>query len=173
MNERDEGQIVPGCNRPLHVRKRRHAYFGKARREAFLEHLAATCNVMASAEATGVSVSAAYANRMNDADFREAWSAALEQGYARLEAALIERAARGDTKPNVRGGKTVTGRDAPEEVDWDKAMELLKHHKRGLSGRTVDNRARPVRVPIEQVAVKLVRKLKALGVRPADEGDCS
>ena len=169
MSEDDEREIVPGCNRGLHERKRRHAYFGKARREAFLEHLAATCNVMASAEAAGVSVSAVYANRMKDAGFREDWRAALEQGYARLEAALIERAARGDGRPAVRGDKIVAGPHAPEEVDWDKAMELLKHHQRGLAGRTADNRARPARVPIEQVAAKLVRKLKALGVRASDQ----
>lgn len=166
--QEEERQIVPGCNRTLHVRKRRHAYFGKTRRAAFLEHLAATCNVTASAETAGVSVSAVYANRMRDPEFREDWRAALEQGYARLEAALIARVARGDGRAEVRGDKTVVGPEAPEEVDWDKAMELLKHHQRGLAGRATGNRARPALVPIEQVAAKLVRKLKALGVRPAD-----
>ena len=29
MSEDDEREIVPGCNRGLHERKRRHAYFGK------------------------------------------------------------------------------------------------------------------------------------------------
>lgn len=162
-------EIVPGCNRGLHVRRRRRNLFGKARRIAFLEHLAATCNVQASAAAAEISVSAVYVHRMKDPAFREAWQAALEQGYARLEAALLLRAARGGDAIKVRGDKQVTGRDAPEEVDWDKAMDLLRHHQRGLAGRPVDNRMRPARVPIEALTAKLVRKLKALGVTVAEE----
>lgn len=167
MSGKDEAkEIVPGTNRRLHERKRRHSFFGKARRARFLEHLAATCNVQASAAAAEVSVSAVYANRMKDPEFREQWQAALEQGYARLEAALLERAARGEGRIAVRGDKELEGPDAPGEIDWDKAIELLRHHRRGLAGRPVDNRARPQRVPIEELAAKLIRKMKALGVQP-------
>ena len=87
----EEEEIVPGCNRGLHKRRN---LFGKKRRETFLEHLAATCNVTASAAVAEVSVSTVYANRMKDAEFRDGWRAALEQGHAQLEAALLARAAR-------------------------------------------------------------------------------
>jgi hypothetical protein len=86
--------IVPGKNRRL-VKPRgadRRVKFGKARREIFLGHLAATCNVTASAKAAGISLSAVYRCRMRDAAFREAWDQTLQQGYARLEAALLLRA---------------------------------------------------------------------------------
>jgi hypothetical protein len=171
-DQMEEGtqEIVPGCNRGLHVRRRRHNYFAKARREVFLEHLAATCNVTASAAAAGISVSAVYVHRMKDPEFRALWGDAIEQGYARLEAALIERAARAEERIRLRGDKEVSGPDAPAEIDWDKAMQLLRHHQRGLAGRTPDNRARPLRVPIEALAAKLIKRMRALGVRPPEEG---
>lgn len=171
--ERAEEWIVPGKNRQLQRPQGvdRRVKFGKARRETFLEHLAATCNVTASAAVAEVSFSAVYRCRMRDAEFRAAWQAAIEQGYARLEAALIARATRGDGRPEVRGDKIVEGPDAPETIDWDKAMELLKHHQRGLAGRTADNRPQAQRVPIEVVAAKLVKRIKALGV--ADQGGAS
>lgn len=167
--EREE--IVPNCNRQLQKRRKRHHMFGKRRRAIFLEHLAATCNVQAAAAAAEVAVSTVYANRMRDAEFRADWQAALEQGYARLEAALIERAARGAERAEIKGDKIVEGPDAPEEIDWEKGMELLRHHQRGLAGYNVPGRVVPKRVEIEQVTAKLIRKLKALGVRP--EGEAS
>ena len=164
-------EIVPGCGRALHVRRKRHKYFGKRAKEAFLEHLAATCNVQASAKAAGVAVSTVYAHRMRDAQFAEDWDAALRQGYARLEAALLERAARGADRPRVRGDKTVEGPDSPDEIDWDKGMELLRHHQRGLAGLTARGRLVPKRVPIEQVTAKLIRKFRALGVTLSDRSE--
>ena len=164
MGEAEE--IVPNCNRRLQKRRRRRNLFGKARRRAFLEHLAATCNVQASAAVAGAAVSTVYANRMRDAEFRADWDAAIQQGYARLEAALIARATQGEGRNDIAGDKIVDGPEAPERVDWDKGMDLLRHQQRHLTGRPVDNRARPVRVPIEQVAAKLIRKLRVLGVTP-------
>jgi hypothetical protein len=164
----DDLSIEPGCNRRLQKRRKRHNLFGKRRRAIFLEHLAATCNVQASAAAAGVAVSTVYATRMRDPGFRADWQAALEQGYARLEAALVERATRGAGRAQLRGDKIVEGPDSPEGIDWEKGMELLRHHQRGLAGFQQPGRAEPRRVPIEQVGAKLIRKLKALGLRPKD-----
>ncbi len=169
----DEEQewIVPGKNRRL-VKPRgrdRRVKLGKEKRAIFFEHLAATCNVTASAEAAGVSFSAVYRCRMRDPGFREDWKAALEQGYARLEAALVERALRGDGRSKVRGDLSLESPDAPEEVDWTKGMELLRKRERALAGQSTNHRL-PQRVPIEEVAAKLVRRLKALGVTPPEEG---
>lgn len=165
-----EDEIVPGCNRQLHVRRRRRNLFGKARKAVFLEHLAATCNVQASAAVAGVAVQTVYNHRMKDAEFRAGWNAAIEQGYARLEAALLARAAAGEGRLEIGGDKIVDGAEAPERIDWDKGMELLRNRQRNLGGRSVDNRMRPVRVPIEVVAGTLIRKMRALGVT-LPEGD--
>ena len=164
--EAEREEIVPGTNRGLHKRRKRRHLFGQRRRATFLEHLAATCNVTASAAVAGVAVSTVYANRMRDAGFRADWDAALEQGYARLEAALIERAMRCQGRAPIRGDKIVEGPDSPDEIDWDKGMELLRHHQRGRAGQNVPGRTVPKRVEIEQVTAKLIRKLKALGIRP-------
>jgi hypothetical protein len=96
---------------------------------------------------------------MKHPDSRDGWRVALEQGYARLEAMLLERATSGAGRFDVAGDKQV---DAP--FDWDKAMGLLRQHQRGLAGRTPENRQWPTRGPIEVLTEKLVRKIKALGV---------
>ena len=88
-------RIIPNTNRRLQVSRTRRKLFGKARQEAFLEHLAATCNVTASAAAADICVGSVYRERMRNPEFRAAWGQALEQGYARLEAALLARAAAG------------------------------------------------------------------------------
>jgi hypothetical protein len=172
----EEGKewIVPGKNRRL-VKPRgvdRRVKFGRKRQRTFLEHLAATCNVTASAAAAGVSFSAVYRCRMRDPEFRAAWKEALEQGYALLEAALLERAMRLGARIPVSGDLQVDGPDAPQEVDWDKGLELLKNHQRRIAGTTETGRA-PTRVSIEEVAAKLIGKMKALGVRPSDRSGTS
>jgi hypothetical protein len=159
-------EIVPNTNRRLQKRRKRTTLFGKRRRQIFLEHLAATCNVTASARAAGVHVTTVYVCRMRDAGFRADWDAALVQGYARLEAALLERATSGRDRCQVRGDKIVEGPDAPDQVDWEKGMELLRHHQRGMAGFTKAPRTKALRVPIDQVSDKLIRKFRALGVRP-------
>lgn len=140
--DEEADEIVPNCNRQLQVRRKRRNLFGKMRREGFLEHLAATCNVQAAAAVAEVAVSTVYAHRMRHAAFRAGWDAAIEQGYARLEAALIARAAAGAERLEIAGDKIVEGVEAPERIDWAKGMELLKHQQRHLSGRPVDIRAR-------------------------------
>jgi len=165
MTESDGDWIVPGKNRRL-VKPRgvdRRVKFGKARREAFLEHLAATCNVTASAAAVGISFSAIYRCRMRDPEFREAWVQALEQGYARLEAALLLRATSGGAAPEVRGDLADAGPETVEEIDWVKGLELMRLRARLPDGRVPGGGA-PQRAPFDEVAAKLVKRLKAMGV---------
>ena len=52
-------------------------------RSLFLDHLAQTANVAASARAAGVSSNAVYAERRRTPAFRDAWALALAEGYAR------------------------------------------------------------------------------------------
>jgi hypothetical protein len=166
--------IVPGKNRRL-VKPRgqdRRVKFGKARREIFLGHLAATCNVTASAAAAGISFSAVYRCRMRDPEFREAWEQALEQGYARLEAALLLRATGGGgggVDLDLDAEAPIAGADAPDQVDWAKGMELLRHHARGQDRSAPGFGATARRAPFDVVAAKLVKRLKALGVKPEEE----
>ena len=61
-------------------------------RRLFLNHLAETANVAASARAAGVASSGVYAERRRSAGFRDDWARALGEGYARLETDLLAEA---------------------------------------------------------------------------------
>ena len=76
----------------------------KAARSVFLAELAETANVAASARKAGMPVSSVYALRIKSPEFRFEWAEALAEGYARLEASLLEAAlgkARGVVDPDV------------------------------------------------------------------------
>ena len=60
----------------------------------FLAALAACCNVTAACRAVGLSQASAYNHYHRWPDFATRWDAALEEGYMRLEMALIENAGR-------------------------------------------------------------------------------
>jgi hypothetical protein len=170
-------QIIPNTNRRLQVTKTRRKLFGKARQEKFLDHLAATCNVTASAAAAGVCVGTVYAERRRNAAFREAWRVALEQGYARLEAALLERAERGLDRPRIGAGEAEGGpstgsgqaMDVPAEADWNRGMDLLRQHQRALAGVPHRGGHAIRRVGTEALRERIVRKLKAIGYRIEEE----
>lgn len=95
-----------------------------AKRAAFLDMLAMTCNVRAAAAAAagGVFVQTAYRWRRRDMDFAAAWSEALALGYETLEMALVGHALAGDTSETVD-----TGGAAPVAVEL--AIRLLTRHR--------------------------------------------
>lgn len=101
-----------------------------ARKERlFLDTLAATSNVSASAKAAKVSDTSVYRRRQNDPAFAAAWTRALCEGYARLELALLERAIQGVPREVAGGdGKTVTTRDFSERL----GLALLAHHGKAV-----------------------------------------
>lgn len=61
------------------------------RRKAFMETLAATCNVSEAARVAGKTVSSAYYQRRRDPAFARDWNQALSVGYAELEALLLRQ----------------------------------------------------------------------------------
>jgi hypothetical protein len=65
-----------------------------AARKSFLDHLARTANVAASARKAGISGDTAYAERRRLAEFRAEWVEALSEGYVRLETDLLADALR-------------------------------------------------------------------------------
>lgn len=60
-------------------------------RNLFLDMLAETSNVSASARKAGISTSRAYKVRRAEPDFRAAWQEALLEGYEHLELETLER----------------------------------------------------------------------------------
>ena len=84
--------IGASSERALQVRAAAPNQIPEAQFQAFLEHLAATCNVVASARAAGIGTAAAYRRRRVDEAFAAAWREAMQLGYERLEEALLARA---------------------------------------------------------------------------------
>jgi hypothetical protein len=75
------------------------------RQAAFLGHLAINPNVKAAAQAVGMSEQGVHRLRQRSPEFRAAWETALDEGYVRLEAILLERAINGVEKTLVRNGE--------------------------------------------------------------------
>ncbi|EIZ78281.1 hypothetical protein WSK_3163 [Novosphingobium sp. Rr 2-17] len=78
-------------------------------RKAFLNALAATSNVTASAKAAEITTSRAYEARRVDPRFYRQWQEALCEGYDHLELSLLQRLREGEVKsaPGVKRGVRV------------------------------------------------------------------
>lgn len=108
------------------VQRERAGTWTKAKRTEFLEQLAATANVRASARAVGMSEPGVYRLRQRSAEFRAAWAVALSEGYAKLELMLLERAMNGTVKPIFQLGKEV---GSVTEYSDRLALTLLNAHR--------------------------------------------
>ena len=100
----------------------------KAVRAVFLSKLAETANVAASAREAGMPVSSVYALRLKSPEFRLEWAEALAEGYARLEASLLEAAL-----------KRARGIVDPDELKREAArhrlgLSLLAQHRPAIKG---------------------------------------
>jgi hypothetical protein len=122
----------------------------------FLDHLAATCNVTASAAACGFTCAAVYKRRRRDPAFADCWRAALEQGSERLNALLLQRAI-----------ETLEGfepdPDTPiSEMTVKDALAILGHHRREVTSGPRSRRqwARPR--SLDEVRDSILAKLEAI-----------
>ena len=110
--------------------------------QRFLDTLAATSNVTASARAVGVSVGKLYAARETDAPFAAAWERALAIAYERLEQAMlayaVSRFAADAIDPDAADpaavAESLAARVSSGDVsrtDLEMAMALLNRSPRG------------------------------------------
>ncbi len=104
----------------------------------FIETLAQAPNVAAAARAAGVSTWDVYKRRQTHTAFQREWRKALAEGYARLEAQLLDEALRtvgGTVKAN-----TLTARAQKHRL----GLFLLGQHRASVRG---DGAARPPSAP--------------------------
>lgn len=167
------------------IRRQRLDAWTQARRRRFLDVLAATCNVSEAAAAIGKNTSNVYKLRQRDPEFRAAWADALECGYARLEAALLARAAGTDGRRFERSGVeeplTPPGGDAFDpgaheartaDIDPVLGLALLRLHRANIKGDGVagggaargtrPNGRPPTAADPDELAESILRKLDAL-----------
>ncbi len=100
--------------------------FGREDKVVFLDALADTCNIAASARICGFGVSTIGRHRKADATFRANVIAALTSGYKRLEMAMLERAIHGVEEDVWHGGKVVGKKITYSD---NTALRLLTLHR--------------------------------------------
>lgn len=96
-------------------------------RDYFLEHLAESSNVSASADHAGISAGRAYQARREDSKFAAAWRSALYEGYQHLEMEVLG---------------FLRGADPERKFDVANAIRLLAAHKATIAHERalIDNR---------------------------------
>ena len=112
-------------------RVRKQVRWSARREEIFLAALGETGNVAGAARASELSVSNVYRRRRQHEEFRTRWAAALREGYAKLEAMLLDRAINGIDKPVWHGGKQV---GTIKEYSDRLALALLTAHRGTVTG---------------------------------------
>lgn len=124
----------------------------------FIDTLSASCNVRLAAAAAGFSTEAIYRRRRNDPGFAERWHAALAQGYARIEMALVARAA--DTMEGIAPDS-----DSPiPTMTVGEMIAILKLHRSSVTGEGNHPgwRARPR--SLAEVRASILTKFEAIEV---------
>jgi hypothetical protein len=181
-----ETRVCAGKNRIVQVaRTGGRKLFDHARREVFLEWFAATCNVKLSAAQAGIAYQTVFKHRMKDEAFAEAWDRALAQGYARVEARLLQEVmpplpapADAGVDPLPPGGEGLevrVGLDDPAvEAAFDPhlAMLVLREHARRLSGsgdKRKANRTTARAASNKEIAEALAKRLKGFALRVVRE----
>ncbi|MCW4462226.1 hypothetical protein OK349_10960 [Sphingomonas sp. BT-65] len=174
-------KLEPGCRRPIQQRRLPRTGWTKAKRSVFLATLAESCNVLKAVAAAGMTPSGAYQLRKRDAGFAALWAEALDIGYERLEAALLEHALIGVNAIDIgeaieaaeamgegHGQKAAAGGALVEPGAVQLALALLTKHRQTVDRKPVTKRgARPT--PAETDAA-LRKQLDALARRLRESG---
>lgn len=134
----------------------------RAMKDGFLNHLAATCNIMASARAIGVHAGSVYALRRKDEVFAAGWRVAVAQAYEIMETHLLALALSGENAID-------TGIGGPDAIiDRDMAMRLLSRQRSTDPAVPRRSGARRKLLTNEEIEAALLAKLARL-VPPAGE----
>lgn len=130
----------------------------------FLDQLAASCNVKASALAIGVGVISVYALRRRDPEFAREWGIALESGYQLLETLVLGHV--------LSGAPRDDGIAMPDEtpgLDMDTALRLLTAHRGAVGGKsTRAGGPAPRTADQAETDAAILKKLKAIEKRRGD-----
>lgn len=116
------------------------------RRKAFMETLAATCNVSEAARVAGKNLSSAYYQKRRDPGFAREWAQALSVGYGELEALLLRQALFGTEEEEVvlDGEGMVKSRKVKRGHPHAVGVRLLVQHRREAGERlAADGAERP------------------------------
>ena len=134
----------------------------------FLDHLAQTANVSASARAAGVASSAVYAERRRSPAFRDAWALALAEGYARLETDLLAEALQ------TASGRTADATLKARAQKHRLAIALLSAHRASVKGgAAVAPASQPAPPNLATLKAQLILKLTQMRQRAEESAAAS
>jgi hypothetical protein len=157
--EESDGEVViaPHKGRRIQFRRVRRRLFGTKLKDEFLEHFAATCSIAGAAEAIGVGRSTVNKHLAEDEDFQARFDRSLEIAYRQLESEQVRRRLEAAARPQVDGGDM-----AVEAAEFDRALQLLREHKRGRPGGPDRRPGRPPsHASLDEVCRALAKRLKA------------
>jgi hypothetical protein len=133
--------------------------FTVKRRQKFLDHLAASCNIKGACRSAGVSNSTVHEWLRKSEQFRADCDEALAQGCVEVRAELIRETKRSlKPKPDPK---------APRLVDAKTALAVLESCERNRGRRPGD--IKPQRTDIEQVRARLEKVMRGLGLLPDED----
>lgn len=124
--------VGSGKNRLLVSKKRSRREISQRKRDEFIRHLSETCNVTLSAARVGVAFSTFYKIRQRDAAFAAAWQRALDDGYHRLEAGLLNAALAAVEGP--RSDADDDSRPVVAPMTVDQVLRVLGRHEESVRG---------------------------------------
>ncbi len=123
----------------------------------FFDILAASCNVTLAAAEVGFSTFTVYRQRRMRPEFAEHWQAALTQGYARLEMALLQAA-----NDSLEGIEFDADQPIPK-MTVEQAMNVLRAHRNAVYG---DGKGGPGRYArrrdLREVQGSILKKIAAI-----------
>jgi hypothetical protein len=118
-----------------------------AMRADFLDALAETCNVKASAARIGVRPESVYLLRRKEPAFCAAWQRALGLGYQLLETRMVARALDAASEPGL---------------DVELGFRLLTRHGNALRGKVPRTGPPPRRATREETDEAIIRKIEMI-----------
>lgn len=133
--------------------------------QAFLDHLAMTCNVRGAAREAGFNAASAYKRRARDPAFAVIWDQARETGMATVKMMLVARAM------GAHGYEP--GEDFapdPATMDAELSYKLVAQYEKADAQAGRGPRGGAGRVPIvvaseDEACAEILKRLKVLGIR--------
>ncbi len=158
MARKEAGELVlVAGKRPRLVKARRNSWT-KAKQEAFLSALGATCNIAAALRKVRMSRGGLDHLRARDAGFRARMREAVREAYSNLELFAIEKMMNGTVRTVTKAdGQKETVHEYPLQL----AVQLLRLHK----DNAPEAEAAPMAEDREEVIERLMRKVAAVRAR--------
>ena len=136
-----------------------NARLNAAVRKSFLDHLAQTANVSASARKAGTNGDAVYAERRRLAEFRAEWMDALREGYVRLETNLLAEALR--TASSKTSDALLKAKAQKQRIQ----LGLLNAHRGSVKGGEASTAASTKTADLPALKAQLILTLTQMRAR--------